>query len=90
MIEGKFAFDNRIEPGDFLAVISGHGFNDGFSLGSLKVADADDLLTELLQPDTPIGIDHDFNGIGVLQSGYDVTCIAFKLAFGAFFNRQSG
>jgi hypothetical protein len=46
--------------------------------------------TELLQSDTPIGIDHDFNGIGVLQRGYDVTCIAFKLAFGAFSNRQSG
>jgi len=66
-IERKLTFQNGATAGNFLAMETSYGFDDGLGLGSSHRANARHGFTQPLEPQPAIGIEHDLNGAGVIE-----------------------
>jgi hypothetical protein len=70
-INRQLAFENRLVPRHFLAVIAGHRLDDRFGAGKGNAANAAHLLAQPFLPQPAVGIEHHLDGPGVGQGVHD-------------------
>jgi hypothetical protein len=69
-------------------VVAGDGFDHGLRLRDAQGADALHRLAQLLLPDLAVRVEHDFNGLGIVQSGQQLRPhVAFELLLRPFLDR---
>lgn len=84
-IKGQLAFQDRLGARDFLAVVARDGFDDGLRLRDAQRADALHRLAQAFEPELAVRVEHDFNGLGIVEGGQQLRPhVAFELLLRPF------